>query len=141
MEAANNNQSSKKAINREYTDFMYGVYMKNYWLIQVGYKAQPKSAVEKTLMDWREGSDCSNLLCIKSKTDRVVPSTYMSLQNFNRGSIYIPLCAHPKKTQYNCSAGDCNIYYGNCGCGYTYSNCCSNAPYNLLYNSPFIIWR
>jgi len=141
MAAANNNQSSQKAINREYTDFMYGLYMKNYWMIQVGYKADPKSVVQKTLMDWREQSDCDNSLCTRSRTERITPSTSMSMTNFNINSIHRPLCAHSKSSQYNCAAGDCNIYNGNCGCGYVYNNCCANAPYNLMYNSPFVIWR
>lgn len=141
MAAANNNQSSEKAINREYTDFMYGIYMKNYWLTQVGYKANPKSVVEKTLMDWRNQSDCDNSLCVRSKVNSPVPSTYMSMTNFNINSIHRPLCAHSKGSQYNCTAGDCNIYFGNCGCGYIYSNCCANAPYNLTYNSPLVIWN
>lgn len=141
MEAANNNQSSEKALNREYTDFMYGVYMKNYWLTQVGYKADPKSVIQKTLMDWRLQSDCDNSLCVRARGERITPSTYMSATGFNRCSWYIPLCAHPKGSQYNCNAGDCNIYNGNCGCGYVYNNCCANAPYNLAYNSPFVIWN
>lgn len=141
MAKANNNESSKKTLNREYTDFMYSLYMKNYWLIQVGYRSDPKSVIEKTLMDWKEESDCNNNLCTRAQSSGVLPETYMSLQDFSRGSIYTPLCAHPKGKQYNCSAGDCNIYYGNCGCGYTYNNCCANAPYNLTYNSPFVIWN
>ncbi len=129
MATANNNQSSEKAINREYTDCMYGIYMKNYWLIEVGYKAQARSVIDKTLMDWRSLSDCSNGLCTRSKTNKPIPSIYMSMQNPDRNSIYKPLCAHSKGSQYSSCQGDCNIYYGNYGCGYTYSNCCTNAPY------------
>lgn len=140
MAAANNNQSSEKAINREYTDYMYGVYLKNYWMMEVGYNASPGSVVQKTLMEWRAISDCSNGLCARSKVNKSVPSIYMTLQNPDRNSIYRPLCAHSKGSQYNSYQGDCNIYYGNCGCGYTYSNCCANAPYNLAYNAPFVIW-
>lgn len=119
MAAANNNQSSEKALNREYTDYMYGVYMKNYWMMEVGYKANSKSVVEKTLMEWRALSDCNSILCARSKVNKPVPSTYMSIQIFDRNSIYRPLCAHSKGSQYNTCQGDCNIYYGNCGCGYT----------------------
>lgn len=140
MAAASDYKSSEKAINREYTDFMYGLYMKNYWLVQVGYKADPVSVVQKTLLDWQLQSDCDNSLCVKAKTEGIYPDTYMSLTNFNRDSIYRPLCAHAKGSQYNCNQGDCNIYYGNCGCGYTYSACCANAPYNLVYNLP-LIWN
>ena len=77
------NRSNSQEVNRQLTDTMYALYMKDLWGTTVGYKPLPYliAVMNKMLIDWWSAQDCQNLLCTQSQNQPITVLTYPTWGN------------------------------------------------------------
>ena len=77
------NKSNSQEVNKQLTDTMYALYMKDLWGNTVGYKPLPYliAVMNKMLTDWWSAQDCQNLLCTQSLNQPVTVLVYPTWGN------------------------------------------------------------
>ena len=75
-----NFEDAIKTINKDYCNLFYAKYLQGLWKMVVGYRTVPEhiAILRKELADWQISNDCSNTLCIQSRSQSITVISYGS---------------------------------------------------------------